>query len=138
MCCYYHCCSYCLHPALSASHVTFIMDNADAEWFHNQGFVTSSREVSSCSRVHFHANFTSRGGEYGDKPILVLLHGYPQSSFLWRYAANFLPKDTPMFIPDVSRLCSSIWKRMLSIPSSRVMVAVRLHISMTNESLERV
>lgn len=84
------------------------MDNADAEWFHNQGFVTSSREVSSCSRVHFHANFTARGGEYGDKPILVLLHGYPQSSFLWRYAANFLPKDTPMFIPDVSRLCSSI------------------------------
>ena len=75
------------------------MDNSDAEWFHKQGFVSSSRKVHSGSTVHFHANFTT---VKDDKPIMMLLHGYPQTSFMWRYAANYLPKDTPLFIPDVS------------------------------------
>ncbi|TVY34153.1 Fluoroacetate dehalogenase [Lachnellula subtilissima] len=35
------------------------------------------------------------------KPILVLLHGYPQTSFMWRHLVTCLPRDIPLFIPDV-------------------------------------
>ncbi|KAF8863164.1 alpha/beta-hydrolase [Acephala macrosclerotiorum] len=38
------------------------------------------------------------GGEKIQKPVLVLLHGYPQS---WRHLIPLLPKDIPPFIPDV-------------------------------------
>lgn len=35
------------------------------------------------------------------KPVLVLLHGYPQSSFMWRHIVPLLPTDVPLFIPDL-------------------------------------
>ncbi|RPA86689.1 alpha/beta-hydrolase [Ascobolus immersus RN42] len=34
------------------------------------------------------------------KPIIVLIHGYPQTSYLWRYIIPLLP-DYPLYIPDI-------------------------------------
>ncbi|KAJ9638758.1 hypothetical protein H2199_006618 [Coniosporium tulheliwenetii] len=35
------------------------------------------------------------------RPLLVLLHGYPQTSFMWRHLIKLLPSDLPLFIPDL-------------------------------------
>lgn len=34
-------------------------------------------------------------------PLLVLLHGYPQTSFIWRHLLKLLPPHFPLFIPDL-------------------------------------
>ncbi|KAH6717335.1 putative Fluoroacetate dehalogenase [Leptodontidium sp. MPI-SDFR-AT-0119] len=34
-------------------------------------------------------------------PILVLIHGYPQSNFMWRHIIPLLPPQIPLFIPDI-------------------------------------
>ncbi|KAF2028283.1 alpha/beta-hydrolase [Setomelanomma holmii] len=34
-------------------------------------------------------------------PILVLVHGYPQSAYMWRHIIPLLPKDAPIFAPDL-------------------------------------
>ncbi|KAH6673352.1 putative Fluoroacetate dehalogenase [Halenospora varia] len=36
-----------------------------------------------------------------DTPVLVLIHGYPQTSFMWRHIISHIPKDIPLFIPDI-------------------------------------
>ncbi|KAI5786047.1 Alpha/Beta hydrolase protein [Pyronema domesticum] len=33
--------------------------------------------------------------------ILVMIHGYPQSSWMYRYATKYLPKEFTLFIPDI-------------------------------------
>ncbi|KAF2823089.1 alpha/beta-hydrolase [Ophiobolus disseminans] len=33
-------------------------------------------------------------------PILVLIHGYPQSAYKWRHLIPLLPPDSPLFVPD--------------------------------------
>jgi pimeloyl-ACP methyl ester carboxylesterase len=35
------------------------------------------------------------------EPILVLIHGYPQSSFMWRHIIPLIPTHVPLFIPDI-------------------------------------
>ena len=35
-----------------------------------------------------------------EKPILILTHGYPESSYIWRDVAPTLSKRVPVFIPD--------------------------------------
>lgn len=35
------------------------------------------------------------------RPLLVLLHGYPQTSFMWRHLIKLLPSDIALFIPDL-------------------------------------
>lgn len=37
-------------------------------------------------------------------PILVLIHGYPQTSYMFRDFVKELPDGVPVFIPDVSSL----------------------------------
>ncbi|KAF4303305.1 putative alpha beta hydrolase [Botryosphaeria dothidea] len=34
-------------------------------------------------------------------PLLVLLHGYPQTNFIWRHLLKLLPPHYPLFIPDL-------------------------------------
>ncbi|KAF2640090.1 alpha/beta-hydrolase [Massarina eburnea CBS 473.64] len=34
-------------------------------------------------------------------PILVLIHGYPESSYMWRHIIPLLPSTTPLFVPDL-------------------------------------
>ncbi|KAK2803243.1 hypothetical protein FQN49_008878, partial [Arthroderma sp. PD_2] len=36
-----------------------------------------------------------------EKPILVLIHGYPQTHFMWRHVIKLLPNDTRLFVPDI-------------------------------------
>ncbi|KAF2811892.1 alpha/beta-hydrolase [Mytilinidion resinicola] len=45
----------------------------------------------------------SRGLEHisATNPALVLLHGYPQSAYIWRHMIPLLPKSAPLFIPDL-------------------------------------
>ena len=58
-----------------------------------------------------------RGLSNSKNPILVLLHGYPQSSFMWRQIVPLLPQDIPLFIPDLPGYGRSA---PLSIPHSKV------------------
>lgn len=51
------------------------------------------------------------------KSILVLLHGYPQSSFMWRQIVPLLPTDIPLFIPDLPGYGRSA---PLTVPHSKV------------------
>ncbi|KAF2124180.1 alpha/beta-hydrolase [Dothidotthia symphoricarpi CBS 119687] len=34
-------------------------------------------------------------------PVLVLVHGYPQSSYMWRHFIPLLPSTAPLFVPDM-------------------------------------
>ncbi|PVH92407.1 alpha/beta-hydrolase [Periconia macrospinosa] len=34
-------------------------------------------------------------------PVLVLLHGYPQSSYMWRNLIPHLPPSAPLYVPDL-------------------------------------
>ncbi|KAF2203103.1 alpha/beta-hydrolase [Delitschia confertaspora ATCC 74209] len=34
-------------------------------------------------------------------PILLLLHGYPQSSYMWRHVIPLLSPTSPLFVPDL-------------------------------------
>ncbi|KAI1910192.1 hypothetical protein LOZ12_006281 [Ophidiomyces ophidiicola] len=34
-------------------------------------------------------------------PILVLIHGYPQTYFMWRHVIKLLPKTARLFVPDI-------------------------------------
>ncbi|KAI1518117.1 alpha/beta hydrolase fold [Pyrenophora tritici-repentis] len=34
-------------------------------------------------------------------PILVLIHGYPQSAYMWRHVIPLLPPNAPLFVPDL-------------------------------------
>ncbi|KAL1794199.1 hypothetical protein ACET3X_007620 [Alternaria dauci] len=34
-------------------------------------------------------------------PILVLIHGYPQSAYMWRHVIPQLPSQAPLFVPDL-------------------------------------
>ena len=35
------------------------------------------------------------------KPILLLAHGYPESSYIWRALTQSLSERVPLFVPDV-------------------------------------
>ncbi|KAL1980954.1 hypothetical protein VTN96DRAFT_3294 [Rasamsonia emersonii] len=42
----------------------------------------------------------SRGlGE--NAPVLVLIHGYPETNFMWRHVIRLLPANIPLFVPDI-------------------------------------
>ncbi|KAF2108721.1 Alpha/Beta hydrolase protein [Lophiotrema nucula] len=34
-------------------------------------------------------------------PVLVLIHGYPESSYMWRHLIPLLPQNAPIFVPDL-------------------------------------
>ena len=41
-------------------------------------------------------------------PILLLNHGYPESSYIWRNVAPEISKRVPVFIPDVRPLAGTL------------------------------
>ncbi|KAI8939154.1 hypothetical protein NX059_004988 [Plenodomus lindquistii] len=43
----------------------------------------------------------SLGAASDKNPILVLIHGYPQSSYMWRHVIPLLPSSSPIFVPDL-------------------------------------
>ncbi|KAJ4988994.1 hypothetical protein SVAN01_05432 [Stagonosporopsis vannaccii] len=56
-----------------------------------------SKATSSAGVVSYHKDLPSAGT---DTPILVLLHGYPNSAYLWRNLIPLLPQ-LPLFVPDL-------------------------------------
>ncbi|KAF9701635.1 hypothetical protein EKO04_001131 [Ascochyta lentis] len=66
------------------------------EKFNNLGFskaIVNKEQVCSYSR--------SLGTVSEINPILVLVHGYPQSSYMWRHFIPLLPQDAPIFAADL-------------------------------------
>lgn len=48
------------------------------------------------------SNVVSYSSDLGnDKPILILVHGYPQSSFIWRHVIPKLTKEVSLFVPEL-------------------------------------
>ncbi|KAF1925808.1 alpha/beta-hydrolase [Didymella exigua CBS 183.55] len=66
------------------------------EKFSSLGFskaIVNKEQVCSYSRAL---------GTVSEKnPILVLIHGYPQSSYMWRHFIPLLPENAPIFTPDL-------------------------------------
>jgi len=58
---------------------------------HNLTLVSSGAEISSYAR---HVPGSSR-------PILVLLHGYPQNNLMWKDFIGEVPEEYPIFVPDL-------------------------------------
>ncbi|KAI5797618.1 Alpha/Beta hydrolase protein [Geopyxis carbonaria] len=52
-------------------------------------------------RVFAHTRHLPAGCGGTDAPIVVCLHGYPQSSYMFRHAPSYLPEHLPLFIPDL-------------------------------------
>ncbi|OAL74166.1 hypothetical protein A7D00_2197 [Trichophyton violaceum] len=44
---------------------------------------------------------TATGADEAARPILVLIHGYPQTHFMWRHVIKLLPRETRLFVPDI-------------------------------------
>ncbi|MEY3124467.1 MAG: hypothetical protein RLZZ573_987 [Pseudomonadota bacterium] len=63
-------------------------------WFEN--FDTRHLEVDG-ARIHAHV---SRGLQ-GDRPALLLLHGFPQTHVMWHRVAQLLQKDFYLVMPDL-------------------------------------
>lgn len=42
-----------------------------------------------------------RSGKDAGKPILVLLHGYPQNNLMWSSFVTEIPEDFGIYIPDL-------------------------------------
>ncbi|KIV90854.1 hypothetical protein PV10_05460 [Exophiala mesophila] len=64
-------------------------------------FYRSPRRISTtgAAAINFHARGLS-SVTAGDV-ILVLLHGYPQSSYIFRWLIPLLPSHLPLFVPDL-------------------------------------
>ncbi|KAF2853732.1 alpha/beta-hydrolase [Plenodomus tracheiphilus IPT5] len=43
----------------------------------------------------------SLGSASEKNPVLVLIHGYPQSSYMWRHVIPLLPPTAPIFVADL-------------------------------------
>jgi len=75
------------------------METKDVVYFRELGFQSSSVKTSCGAEVFaYHRNITHRNGK---TPILVLIHGYPESSYMWRHVATRIPEDVPLFVPDI-------------------------------------
>lgn len=75
------------------------MESQDVQLFKSLGLQQSSVPTASGSTVNFYHRFPKDADP--SYPILVLIHGYPQSSYMWRYVVRSLPADIPLFIPDI-------------------------------------
>ncbi|KAK2614752.1 hypothetical protein N8I77_001556 [Diaporthe amygdali] len=57
------------------------------------------RQVTATASGSNVVSYSSELGE--DKPILTLIHGYPQSSFIWRNVIPKLSKEVSLFVPEL-------------------------------------
>ena len=70
------------------------MNSKDIEYMTSLGL--EARGPSDNDQFYYH-----RGLKNPTNPVLVLLHGYPQTNFMWRQVVSLLPPDVPLFIPDL-------------------------------------
>ncbi|KAF3007522.1 hypothetical protein E8E13_006013 [Curvularia kusanoi] len=84
-------------------------------------------------------NCYSRGlGTVSDKnPILVLVHGYPQSSYMWRHFIPLLPQDAPIFAADLPGYGASapVGKHDKLTVGTAVLSALKTEAKRTSSSL---
>ncbi|KAF2422853.1 alpha/beta-hydrolase [Tothia fuscella] len=64
--------------------------------FKELGLPKSISEVGKLNVYHRHLDKTS-----STSPLLILIHGYPQSAYEWRLVIPLLPADVPIFCPDL-------------------------------------
>ncbi|MCJ1358749.1 MAG: hypothetical protein MMC33_008749 [Icmadophila ericetorum] len=75
--------------------------------------------TSTGSTVSFyHSNISQSEIEAKGAPVLVLVHGWPQTSYMWRHLIPMLSDEYPLFVPDVNIPPSShrIQKSTLTVP----------------------
>lgn len=58
-----------------------------------------SKAIVNQERVACYSRFL--GSVSNKNPVLVLIHGYPQSSYMWRHLIPLLPPTAPIFVPDL-------------------------------------
>ena len=80
----------------------------NTRWLFSLGIMASAQDTNHMislglesvedSLFYYHRNLENLKP---NAPILVLLHGYPQSNFMWRHLIPLLPAKIPLFIPDL-------------------------------------
>lgn len=82
----------------------------------NSSVLTHSFVPVSCGAVmsvhHTDPSVFSDAGT-PERPILLLNHGYPESSYIWRKVTGEISKRLPVVVPDV-RECASFDKQTCS------------------------
>ncbi|KAF8584075.1 alpha/beta-hydrolase [Ramaria rubella] len=64
------------------------------------GFTLKLTPVSSGAHISsYHRLPSTTQGK--PRPILVLLHGYPQNNLMWKDFVNEIPAEFPVFVPDL-------------------------------------
>ena len=64
-----------------------------------EGFESAYTDCPSGGRIFA---FIRRGGaENGALPVLVLLHGYPQNSLMYKHFVDEIPGEWPLLVPDL-------------------------------------
>lgn len=86
------------------------MDSKDVQHMTSLGLQQNSSSDNKLFYYH-------RGLMDVNRPVLILIHGYPQSNFMWRHLVPLLPPDIPLFIPDIPGYGRSA---PLSVPHSKV------------------
>nr|POF04271.1 fluoroacetate dehalogenase [Quercus suber] len=92
------------HPESNANLNTTLAYYKLAGYNGNDDFLTHGFVPTSCG-ANLSAHYTDPcvwGNQTGttSRPILILTHGYPESSYIWRYVAGAVSARTPVFIPD--------------------------------------
>ena len=62
---------------------------------HNLSPVSSGAQISSWFRPGTPENVASA------RPLIILLHGYPQNNLMWKDFVNYLPADYDVLVPDL-------------------------------------
>ncbi|OAP57945.1 hypothetical protein AYL99_07035 [Fonsecaea erecta] len=71
------------------------MSSTVQDFYHHPSKVSTSGGAT----INFHARGLS--GVSREDPVLLLLHGYPQSSYMFRWLIPLLPAHLPLFVPDL-------------------------------------
>ncbi|PVH75459.1 putative Fluoroacetate dehalogenase [Cadophora sp. DSE1049] len=82
---------------MSSSLITelFYASAHDITYMTSLGLESNIRTAATDLVFYYHRGLQTWDGQ---KPVLVLIHGYPQS---WRHIIPLLPANIPLFIPDV-------------------------------------
>ncbi|KAG8683806.1 hypothetical protein FRC08_014056, partial [Ceratobasidium sp. 394] len=65
-----------------------------------QGFTEHKTTVSSGASVYCQYR-RSASSEAASRPLLLLIHGYPQNHLMWKEFVKELPDDFDILIPDL-------------------------------------
>ncbi|KAL2060884.1 hypothetical protein VTL71DRAFT_8936 [Oculimacula yallundae] len=98
----------------TANAMLFSESAHDLIYMTSLGLESNIRTAEADKMFYYHRGLEKLDGS---QPILVLIHGYPQSNYMWRHIIPLLPTDTPLFIPDIPGYGRS---SSLTIPHSKL------------------